>query len=542
MAADKTEVKTLILRFRDLVTPSGDTIARHQDIAQEKGYVWWGWWNKAGETIPDDVFRELSKSAKSETGLQLLLIDSGNARLYWAVCQEIFWDKDLKRVPSPDQELTPDYYKDQSYLAWFKFSEISPPVADESTLQIYTYIQVDRFFEDRESRYTPFYGKRIYSIGELVQQNRTIWFVRDAVKRDPIHEISSFDSSRAEPNDFPRLYRQSSSRNLLWVSDLHYSVDGHHGFPFEPNIREKSVGSAIEKCLKDIQLGTLAGVIVSGDLTWKALPDEYKLAHYFFDWQRRWARLANYDFLVCPGNHDIEFSSDPSQKNLPVVTARETAKTAFVDFYRQLFSKAPNDYLSSGRKFLLGNAFPVEIACLNSSLLEQHKELFQGHGFLGDAQLDHAASEMGWGPDTQGPQALRILVVHHHLLPVTFREDPKTGWVYSVALDAEALARWIVRYRVNLVLHGHMHQPFSARVERPVDINHPEGAWHRFHVVGLGSTGVAKNHLGEVGKNTFGLLCFEDDHLALKVFTIDPVNPDQELWNIRIPYEYRGNR
>src|SRR5436305_10163222 len=149
---------------------------------------------------------------------------------------------------------------------------------------------------------------------------------------------------------------------------------------------------------------------------------------------------------------------------------------------------------------------------------------------------------MGWASNTEGPRALRIVVVHHHLLPVTFREDPKTGQVYSVALDAEALARWIVRHRVNLVLHGHMHQPFSARVERPVDVNHPEGPWHRFHVVGLGSTGVDKDHLGEVGKNTFGLLSFEDSYLNLRIFTIDPVNPDQELWNIRIPYEYREDR
>ena len=216
--------------------------------------------------------------------------------------------------------------------------------------------------------------------------------------------------------------------------------------------------------------------------------------------------------------------------------APDTARSAYTDFYRELFFKAPNAFLTSGRKFLLGNAFAVEIACLNSSLLEQHKGLFQGHGFLGDAQLDNVASEMGWEPGIQGPHALRIVVVHHHLMPVTFREDPKTGQVYSVVLDAEALARWIVRHRVKLVLHGHMHQPFMARVERPVETDKPDGDWHRFHVVGLGSTGVGKDHLGEVGKNTFGLLGFEADHLALKVFTIDPVNPAQLLWSLRIPY------
>ena len=44
----------------------------------------------------------------------------------------------------------------------------------------------------------------------------------------------------------------------------------------------------------------------------------------------------------------------------------------------------------------------------------------------------------------------------------------KYGQLYSVALDAEAITRWLVEHRVNLVVHGHMHQPFIAEVSRPV--------------------------------------------------------------------------
>ena len=310
MTADSIEAKTLILRFRDLVTPSGDTILLHQQLIREKTFVWWGWWNKASETIPADVFRQLLTTANGKDGLGMLLLDSGNARLYWAICTDIRWEINYGRKPSPDSAATPDYYKDQTYLVWFKFTDISG-LSDESPLRDFTYVRVDNFFEDKQSRYTPFYGKRIYSVRELIQQNRTIWFVRQAKDTDPVHEISFFDSSRVEPTDFPRTYRQSGSRNLLWVSDIHYSVDGHHGFPFEPTTSKKSVGSAIEKCLEDQRLDSLAGVILSGDLTWKAAPEEFTLNHHFIDWQRRWAGLSNYDFLVCPGNHDIMFSSDP---------------------------------------------------------------------------------------------------------------------------------------------------------------------------------------------------------------------------------------
>ena len=39
------EFKTVILRFRDLVTENNVTIDRHKDMIDKKGYVWWGWWN-----------------------------------------------------------------------------------------------------------------------------------------------------------------------------------------------------------------------------------------------------------------------------------------------------------------------------------------------------------------------------------------------------------------------------------------------------------------------------------------------------------------
>ena len=81
MPGPATEIKTLILRFRDLVTQPGDTIARHQVLIAQKTFVWWGWWNKAGETIPDDVFRTLRTHAIGSEGLPLFLLDSGGRQL-----------------------------------------------------------------------------------------------------------------------------------------------------------------------------------------------------------------------------------------------------------------------------------------------------------------------------------------------------------------------------------------------------------------------------------------------------------------------------
>jgi hypothetical protein len=63
----------------------------------------------------------------------------------------------------------------------------------------------------------------------------------------------------------------------------------------------------------------------------------------------------------------------------------ETGSVWFEDFYENLFYMKPNEYISPGRRFLLGKAVPVEIVCLNSSYLTQHKDLFQGAWFPGKA-------------------------------------------------------------------------------------------------------------------------------------------------------------
>ena len=132
---------TMILRFRDLVTSPGDTVANHNEISLSKGCVWWGWWNKSGETVPDDVFRDLNVRAKEPDGLRVLLLDSGRDLLFSSVCKGLAWDREHKRMPSPTAALTPDYYSRQEYLAWFQLGEIAP--IPEESLQQYTYVRVD---------------------------------------------------------------------------------------------------------------------------------------------------------------------------------------------------------------------------------------------------------------------------------------------------------------------------------------------------------------------------------------------------------------
>jgi len=541
-----SEAETMILRFRDLSTPEGKTVERHSDIARgPDGYAWWGWWAKGGERVPAELFGELLAKAQRTEGLALYLLDSGRGRLYRATCRGIEWNPVAGKLrPSPEPAKTPEYYRAEEKLAWFKLGPIEPCDID---ITEFAYVRVDAFFISQPSRYKLFYGKRIFSAQELIQQNRSIWFIRKAQPSDPRHQVSLLDGAALSPENFPKNFIQAESRSLLWLSDLHFTEGehNHHAFPLDPKhdsrlSLDRALKAALERRYRDPRLG---GVIISGDITWKAAPGEFQQAREFIGRTMSWADVKPFHFSLCPGNHDVAWSIRPDDKEAEIKAARGKAQEAYAGFYADLFNLTPSEYLSCGRRFLLGGVYPVEIVCLNSSVLEQRPGVFQGHGFVGHAQLEEVEREFGWSKhdeqsESGAGQPFRIVVLHHHLVPVTYREQPDPRTIYSVVLDSEAVMRWVVQHRVNLVLHGHMHQPFCVRLSKPVrdHLQDEVTQWHDFHVIGMGSTGVKREHLGTGGQNTFGVLRFEALGVTVEVNSVSDADVSKPLWSVQVPY------
>ena len=106
-----SEVKTLILRFRDLSIPN--TIEEHKKIIAEKGYVWWGWWSKPQEKLPATIFMELNQ----KTELEVYLFDSGQKWFYKAQCNTIHYDTKGDEFTPDEKDCIPLYYRNQKYLA-----------------------------------------------------------------------------------------------------------------------------------------------------------------------------------------------------------------------------------------------------------------------------------------------------------------------------------------------------------------------------------------------------------------------------------------
>jgi len=515
--------ETLILRFRDLSTSLGETITKHKELIEdpERPYVWWAWWSKAGERVPSESFIRILSKIREDKKVEIFLFDSGQSLFYKATLIDIRWNIDFTRNKSPEPAKTPIYYNENGYLSWFCISKIESIEGDE-ILGKYSYERVDEFFESGKSIFSSFYGKIIFSSEELRHQERTIWFIRKKQDKDLIHEVMIYDSGQIFPANFPENVITAKGDAFLWLSDLHF-CNSHHAFPMRDDETpyEKSLLKRIQDELEKEQVTALAGLIITGDITWKAAPDEFNDAISFIKNIKSRFSIKSDHILVCPGNHDIRFTDTPWEKNVPVGVALEEAKNSYALFYKTLFGIQPNNYLCSGKRIVTNSGFCLDIVALNSSFLHQEPGVFQGHGFVGEQQCEEVAKSMNWLTSAPNlPKTFRIVALHHHLVPV-LPEVPKFTEIASTSYDASSLLDWLADHEVDIVLHGHMHHVSQTQLVREDQHNTRK----YINIISMGSSGVKREHIAKNEYNTISVIKFERNFADLKVIRVSPQEP-----------------
>jgi len=110
---------TIVLRFRDLVTEGGATVAEHRRVIRQFGFVWWGWWYRQSEHIPKGVIGELFGEGKPP--VPIILLNSGTLQLFTTRASQVVVAPSMLGVQSPQFEATPEYYFRGRYPLWFRF-------------------------------------------------------------------------------------------------------------------------------------------------------------------------------------------------------------------------------------------------------------------------------------------------------------------------------------------------------------------------------------------------------------------------------------
>lgn len=189
------------------------------------------------------------------------------------------------------------------------------------------------------------------------------------------------------------------SFKIAHISDLHCG-----SMYFVPEL--------LENAIDEINQAEVDMTIVSGDLTNEGYLPEFELAQDYLD------RLHCEHLVVNPGNHD----------------ARNVGYEHFEDVFGSRNSDLYTDQLA--------------VVSVDSS------EPDLDYGTVGRGQYKWIESCF----DREA--ALKIFVLHHHLLPV-----PGTGRERNVVHDAGDTLECLVRSGVNLVLSGHKHVPYAWRFE-----------------------------------------------------------------------------
>ena len=109
-------METIALRFGEHFAPECGTIASHQKIIDNLGYVWYG---KMGAKASETLLKQIIDSKTP----RILLINSGKADRYWAYIDSYSFEQ-------PPLGEFPNYYgeKKESMKSWFRIIkfEVAP--------------------------------------------------------------------------------------------------------------------------------------------------------------------------------------------------------------------------------------------------------------------------------------------------------------------------------------------------------------------------------------------------------------------------------
>lgn len=347
---------------------------------------------------------------------------------------------------------------------------------------------------------------------------------------DSQNEIVLLNSDYVQPNNFSKKYFQSHGSSLLWLSDLHLADSD---FSVDNDETTKSLFEHIQGCLSNVQ-DEIGGLIITGDITSTAEKNGFEKATKLIDDLSRNYVFTNENIAICPGNHDFKFSQkDLDVDEKPKAVSKLYTK-AYSNFYKSVYNISPNEYYCCGKKILLSSGHVVEIVALNSLYLQQHQN-FNGHGYLSEKQLNFVATEMGWN-NKKARNVIRIVMMHHHYLPVCYTEAIDVKRASSVVYDADRLMNWMIKHDVKVLLHGHKHKSIVAQVTYPdtsFSNENNETQMKKISVIGMGGTGCKHT------QNLFGTLGFDDNKLYIKFYQIysDESSEDSEYQTIVLPLE-----
>lgn len=338
---------------------------------------------------------------------------------------------------------------------------------------------------------------------------------------------------------------------IIHLSDIHFGQkpDGTemHRFRDRSGLHDHSslAEHILDECGEEARSGAAVFVVLSGDIAYQAVDDEYADARKFIDALLRGLKLGVDRLVIVPGNHDVNWKLSGYQLShrfdayLGFVARLyedrfKTVYPSFVDWDLNFMSaRPPSHKIMSVHK---NKEHGVAFIGFNSCVVEDHARHF---GAVGQEQLKLARAEL---KDTNASW-LRVAVMHHHVLPLESRlsaDKEGTEMDGTLVRDYSLVERSLHAMGFDLVLHGHKHEP-GIRVSRLI----PQGD-KSLIICGAGSTSVEQAELPPDWGNHFAIYRIPGtQRRAGSTFVevewrILPVNDVSRGWEKRGPWQIEG--
>jgi predicted MPP superfamily phosphohydrolase len=487
--------RTAILRFSN--AENVPTVAAHQKILGSKGAVWWGWWKKREELFRPELLKELQQSAEAEPISIGLVNRKGPEEFYAAACAAVVFSEDGTPIASPDATITPDYYAEAVFPAWFRFTHFEP-------------MRMQEF---------------VHRFGAVPSLDPTMYEVtwQDGVAR-----------LLPEP-DWSMEISETGGDAILHLSDLHFGQD--HGFLLD----RSRPGQGIEsQPLQDIianrisELRAHVGVVVvSGDLITRGDANGYPHAVTFLDQLLGSLGLERKHCVIVPGNHDL-WTLDLERPSRTY--AHEGPYKLFASgFFRMDFQD-----LYRVRRFRTKRGLELIFVELNSARLRS--DALRDYGYVAKHRYSGLLAFVNGVLDQEDPRPNAILfaVLHHHVLPVATVSIPEDKRPVSMCLDAGELIEEFQKHAIRFVLHGHQHAPFVGMTSRICNQGVFDPVWQYerspLFVLGCGSSGAKRDRLPEdLARNTFSVYTPTADGFQVLVEQYSNTMAPTEFWKVTLP-------
>jgi len=493
-------MKTIILRFSDAEREGStvSTVDAHNKIIRKHKSTWWGWWKKEHEALRLDVLQQIQAYSRSRPVRIGLVNRKGTEKLYFGRCINCAVANG-EPIPSPEPTLTPSYYMNDQFPAWFSLSEICPVSREDF----------------------------VREFGDIPSLDPTLYEVLngDSVKR--LIPSSTWNLHRVE----------AKGEAVLHISDLHFGEG--HGYPLtkEPGrgIEVGRLADVLSSAIQDHVKVPIGAVVASGDFVSKGDANSYPHAGEFLKDLLRRLQLSKEHCVLVPGNHDLW------TMNVEHPTRNYGHELPYRMFLNGFHLDDVQD-LERITRICFPNNLDLVFVALNSARIRNDK--LKEYGYVSRHRYDNLLRYLNAGllADRSTRKALVFAVLHHHVIPVTRVDIPDGERPVSMTLDAGELIEEFCRLNVGYVLHGHQHTPFVGSVSRfDMAIAASRGSTIKdrsLFVLGCGSTGAKREWLSnEIGKNVFSVYTPKDDCLDVQIVQFSPHERSSVYWSGSIPLQ-----